>query len=315
MRVLVRYFFIVALLFGTSLAVSAEKEKLKPFSLALKTNAAMPAVVANVQGKLKQAGFQIIGSYQPYPSAKIFIITSNELQREAAKSKYGGFGAVIKVAVTEVKTKAGTREVQVSYNNPNYLGLAYNMNTGLEDTKQQLRDALGFVKDFGGGAGVEASKLPEYNYTFGLEGFHGFMEIANFGSYQNALRKVEEGLTTNRFGIGQVYKLSIPGKQQTIYGLSLHANVKEQPFLNDQYVMGVIDYHPLRSTPHLPYEIMVNGGKVTALHPHFRLAVDFPDLHMFGEHSFGRLMNLPYVYEEFFIKTVGGKWPPGGDDW
>jgi hypothetical protein len=183
------------------------------------------------------------------------------------------------------------------------------MNTDLQGTKQQLRDVLGFVKDFGGGAGVEESKLPEYNYTFGLEGFYGFYDLANFGSYQKALRKVEDGLATNRFGIGQVYKLSIPGKQQTIYGLSLHADVKKHPFLNDQYVMKVIDYHPLRSTPHLPYEIMVNGGKVIAMHPHFRLAVDFPDLHMFGEHSFGRLMNLPYVYEEYFIKAIGGKWP------
>lgn len=312
MRISIRCFFIVALMFGTSLAVSAEK--LKPFSLALKTNAAMQSVVTSVEGKLKQAGFQIIGTYQPYPSARIFIITSNELKSEATKSKYGGFGAVIKVAVTEVKTQAGTRQVQVSYNNPNYLGLAYNMNAGLEHTKQQLSDALGFVKDFGGGPGVEASKLPEYNYTFGLEGFYGFMELADFGSYQKALRKVEDGLATNRFGIGQVYKLSIPGKQQTIYGLSLHADVKTQPFLNDQYVMGVIDYHPQRSTPHLPYEIMVNGGKVIALHPHFRLAVDFPDLHMFGKHSFGRLMNLPYVYEEYFTKAIGGKWPRG-DDW
>nr|NIQ08961.1 hypothetical protein [Gammaproteobacteria bacterium]NIR92669.1 hypothetical protein [Gammaproteobacteria bacterium] len=46
------------------------------------------------------------------------------------------------------------------------------------------------------------------------------------------------------------------------------------------------------------------------MHPHFRLAVNFPDLHMFGEHSFGKLMDLPYVYEEFFTQAVGGKWPP-----
>ena len=66
----------------------------------------------------------------------------------------------------------------------------------------------------------------------------------------------------------------------------------------------------VRSTPHLPYELMVNGNKVIALHPHYRLAVNFPDLKMFGKNSFGKLMDLPYVYEEFFTQAVGGKWPP-----
>ncbi len=309
MRLSVRYLVFVVLLL--SISMTANAAKLKPYSLALKTNGDMMAVAAGVEAKLKKAGFQIIGTYQPYRAARIYAITSDELKQRAARTEYGGFGAIIKVAVTEVTTKQGGREVQVSYNNPNYVALAYNMKTSMQDIKDQLKKVIGFVQDFGGGEGIEEKHLPDYNYTFGLEGFYGFFELVNHGSYQKALREVEKGLATNKFGIGQVYKLKIPGKQQTIYGLSLQANVGKQPFLNDQFVMEVIDYQQPRRTPHLPYEIMVDGGKVIAMHPHFRLAVNFPDLHMFGEHSFGKLMDLPYVYEEFFTQAVGGKWPPG----
>ncbi len=300
-------FFLGVLL---SISVTANAAKLKPYSLAFKAKGGMAAIAAGVEAKLKKAGFQIIGTYQPYRTARIYAITSDELKQRAAKTDYGGFGAVIKVAVTEVANKPGSREVQVSYNNPNYIGLAYNMKTPMQDIKNQLKKSVGFVQDFGGGEGIEEKHLPDYNYTFGLEGFYGFFEFVNHGSYQKALREVEKGLATNTFGIGQVYKLKIPGKQQTVYGLSLQSDVEEQPFLNDQFVMEVIDHQLPRRTPHLPYEIMVDGGKVIAMHPHFRLAVNFPDLHMFGEHSFGKLMDLPYVYEEFFTQAVGGKWPP-----
>jgi hypothetical protein len=297
------------------LSFAAHAAKIKPFSLATRTTEPMGQVANSVRTKLQKAGFQILGTYQPYPSTRIYPVTSDELKRTAAATKYGGFGAVIKVAVTQVQSKKGTRQIEVSYNNPHYLGLAYNMAGNLDSTKQRLKRAIGFIEDFGGGNGVEAAELPEYNYAFGLEGFYGFFDFADFGNYEKALRKVEYGLSHNKFGVGQVYKLTIPGKQQTIYGVSLQSDKDKLPFLNDQYVMGVIDYQRPRRSAHLPYEIMVNGGKVIAMHPHFRLAVNFPDLHMFGTHSFGRLMNLPYDYQEYLIKTVGGTWPPGGDTW
>lgn len=291
---------------------SSHAARLKPYSLALKTRDQLSAVATDIQARLKQAGFDIVGTYQPYRSTQIFVITSDALKREAAKTRYGGFGAVLKVAITEVQTAQG-QEIQIAYNNPNYVGLAYNMDTRLELIKQQLQKAVGYVEDFGG-EGIEESRLPDYNYTFGLEGFFGFMSLVDHGSQQKALQKVEQGLASNKFGIGQVYRVDIPGKQQTIFGLSLNSNAEQQPYLNDQFVMEVIDHQHQRRSAHLPYEIMVDNGKVLALHPHFRLAVNFPDLHMFGEHSFGRLMDLPYVYEEYFTQVVGGQWPPE-EDW
>lgn len=282
--------------------------RLKPFTLAYQTNSTTLAdMTKKVEGRLKATGFQIIGTYSPYSTANILIVTSNSLKQIAAKSKYGGFGAALRVAITNKDNN-----IQVTHNNPNYVGLAYNMQDELVATKSQLKKALGFVKDFGGGEGVKAADLPSYNYTFGLEGFTGFFELATYKSYKAALKAVESSLDAGRFGITKVYRLDVPGKQQTVIGLSLKSDANEQPFLNDEYVMKIIDHKEMRGTPHLPYEIMVNGNKVIAMHPHFRLAINFPDLKMFGKNSFGQLMDLPYVYEEFFTQAVGGKWPPEG---
>ncbi|MFP4610506.1 MAG: hypothetical protein ACLFQT_05730, partial [Thiohalophilus sp.] len=291
MYVLTQRALIAGLLLCFSLAAGAEA--LKPYSLAGIADSDLQSVSQDVENRLKRDGFQILGTYDPYPDARIFAVTSEALKKAATGSDYGGFGAVIKVAVTEVTDDKGNKQVQVSYNNPEYVGLAYNMNTRLESIKQRLGQSIGFERDFGGD-GIEEDKLPDYNYTFGLEDFYGFYEFVDHGTHEKAIREVEKGLADNDFGIGQVYKLKVPGKQQVVYGLSLQADEDEQKFLNDEYVMSVIDHKTLRRTPHLPYEIMVNGSEVIAMHAHFRLAVQFPDLRMFGKHSFGKLMDLPY---------------------
>ena len=282
--------------------------RLRPFTLAYESaDTTLSAMTKKVESRLKATGFEVIGRYSPYSTANILIVTSKQLKSIAAKTTYGGFGAALRVAVTQKDNK-----IQVTHNNPNYIGLAYNMRDELSSVKSQFKTALGFVKDFGGGEGVKASDLPDYNYTFGLEGFTGFFELANYKTYNAAVKAVERNLTAGKFGISKVYRLDVPGKKQTVFGLSLKSNAEKQPFLNDEYVMKIIDHRETRRTPHLPYEVMVHGNKVIAMHPHFRLAVNFPDLKMFGKNSFGKLMDLPYVYEEFFTQAVGGKWPPEG---
>ena len=294
-----------------SMAAIDGQTRLKPFTLAEEVKGGrLTPVTEAVRKKLELGGFEIIGSYTPFNTANIFIVTNNILKQIARKSRYGGFGAALRVAVTQMGNT-----IQITHNNPNYVGLAYNMNDDLSAIKNQFSEVLGFIKDYGGGEGVKAADLPRYNYTFGLEGFTGFFEFTEYKSHQKALRKVQARLELGENGISQVYRLDIPGKQQTVIGLSLKSDATKQPFLNDQFVMEVIDNNELRRSAHLPYEIMVDGKRVIAMHPHYRLAVNFPDLKMFGQHSFGRLMDLPYIYEEFLTQAVGGKWPPEPEEW
>lgn len=289
---------------------AADEVRLKPFTLAQYVSGVdLETQSRRVRDRLKAAGFEVVGVYNPYPGARIYAITDAGIRRIAAQTRYGGFGAALRVALTR-----DAKGIQVSHNNPTYLALAYNLAGKLGEVKRRLRESLGFIQDFGG-EGITAAKLPTYNYTFGLEGFTGYMELATFSSHRQALQKVEQGLASNEYGIGQVYKVQVPGKQQVLVGISLQADPEKQPFLNDKYVMDIIDHQPLKRTAHLPYELLVDGNRVIALHPHFRLAVNFPDIRMFGKHSFGKLMDLPYVYEEYFIKAIGGQWPPPEQEW
>lgn len=297
----------ISLLFFSSVASSTESNVLlKPFTLAkIYKNSGFNQTSIKVKAQLVKAGFRLVGTYKPNEMVTIFIITSSNLLKAAAKSKYGGFGAGIRVSVTQVKN-----DIQVSHNNPTYMAIAYNMKVQLSPIRKKFAKTLGYVKDFGG-KGIPANELGDYNYALGLEGFSGFMDLAKYKSHKVALRFVEAGFKKNIKGMKKVYRIDIPGKKQSIFGISL---TNDKKFLNDSFVMDVIDSKELRRSAHLPYELMVVGNRVITMHPHYRLAINFPDLHMFGKHSFGKLMDLPYIYEEYFVQLAGGVWPIPEDD-
>lgn len=297
-------FIVIIALLPTSIIAAEKVVLLKPFTLAkIYKNSNVEQVSAKVLNQLTSANFDIVGTYEPYKNTKIFIITNKALLKTAAKTKFGGFGAGLRVSITQQKS-----DIQVVHNNPTYIGIAYNMKSYLNSTRTKLAKILGYVKDFGG-EGIPSNELGDYNYAFGLEGFSGFMDLAEYKSHKAALKFVEAGFGRKFKDMKKVYRIDIPGKQQSIFGVSLKNDTKDQKFLNDQFVMDIIDSKELRRSAHLPYEIMVSGKRVFMMHPHFRLAVNFPDLHMFGKHSFGKLMDLPYIYEEFFIQLAGGVWP------
>jgi len=297
-------FFLSLSLFISSVSAAEKNVILKPFTLAkIYTGKNLSQVATIVNDQLIKAGFKVVGIYEPYTTTKIYIVTDKTLLNTAAKTEFGGFGATIRVSVTEKNN-----QIQVVHNNPTYMGLAYNMKGRLNSTRQLLAKTLGYEKDFGG-EGIESNKLPDYNYAFGLEGFKGFMDLAEHKSHKEALKAVEAGFAKGLKGMKKVYRVDIPGKKQSVFGIGLTSDINDQKFLNDKFVMDIIDSKDLRRSAHLPYELMVVDKRVIIMHPHFRLAVNFPDLRMFGKHSFGKLMDLPYVYEEFFIQLAGGTWP------
>ena len=296
---------IIALSLHSTLIHAAEKSvMLKPFTLAkVYKESSYAGVVIKIKDQLTRAGFKIVGVYEPSDKVNVIIVTDRTLLKTASKTQFGGFGAGIRVSVSQAKNG-----IQVAHNNPTYMAIAYNMKSYLTSTRQKLAKTLGYVKDFGG-KGVASNELAEYSYGFGLEKFNQFMDLAEHKSHEAALESVEKGFAKSLKKMEKVYRIDIPGKQQSIFGISLKSGVEDQKFLNDRYVMDIIDNKELRRSAHLPYELMVVGKRVIIMHPHFRLAVNFPDLRMFGKNSFGKIMDLPYVYEEFFIQLAGGEWP------
>ena len=67
----------------------------------------------------------------------------------------------------------------------------------------------------------------------------------------------------------------------------------------DTTVMRITDTAVRRHTAHLPYEVLVSGGRVTMLHGKFRIAQSYPDLTM---GTFMKISGAP----DGIAKVLGG---------
>ena len=298
---LLRLGFVV--LFAGLLAQSAAfaDDVLKPFVLGSKGPGTVAEKVEASKAALTANGFTIAGTYTPYPNATIIVVTNDELKSNAAKSENGGFGAMTRVSVTKVGD-----EVQVAYTNPVYMSYAYRMVGHLEATSASLEKALGRVEEFGA-KGLTQSKLKKYHYMFGMEYFTDPSTLAEYGSHEEAMKAVEANLAAGAGGVTKVYRIDIPGKPESVFGVAMKGKSEADKSMDDKYIMSEIDFKPLRSTAHLPYEMLVSGNKVYALYARFRIAIDFPDLSMMGANSFMNIMSAPEAIRKALVAAAGGK--------
>ena len=277
---------------GTALG---EEERLKPFVLASTSKGEVPAVAEALQPKLTAAGFEIVGEYTPYATARVLVVTSPELKAVAAKSKFGAYGAVQRVTVTRVGD-----DVQVAFTNPVYMQHAYRMQGDLAPVRARLVAALGRIEDYGA-AGLTAKELAGYHYMWGMEYFDEPNLLGRFGSHGGAVKATEQGLAKGRGGAKLVYKVAIPESNETVIGVALSKDCSA-----DEFIMTEIDAKPVRSTGHLPYEIVVSGMNAYALFGRFRIAINFPDLKMMGANSFMNIKCAPDEIEAVLRDVVWG---------
>ncbi|MGA9667437.1 MAG: hypothetical protein WBQ69_13460 [Gallionella sp.] len=277
----------------------ADEANLKPFVLASKGAGTVAEKNEQAKAALIAGGFTVAGDYSPYPDAEILIVTNDELKKNAADSEHGGFGAIQRVAITRVKD-----EVQVSYTNPVYMANAYRMKGDLSDVAAQLGKALGKVEEFGSKEGMSAKQARKYHYMIGMEYFTDLDVLAEYPSYEEAVQSVDAKLTSNKNGVTKVYRVDIPGKQESVFGVALKGPTEAEKYMDDRFIMNEIDFHDVRSTAHLPYEVLVDGNKVYAMYARFRIAIDFPDLSMMGKNSFMNIMKTPDAIRDALRNTV-----------
>ncbi len=282
-----------------SVAALADGVLLKPFILASNGPGTVAVKAAAAKKALQANGFTVVGDYSPYANAEVIIVTNAALKNNAAQSPMGGFGAMQRVAFTRVKGA-----VQVSYTNPVYMANAYRMKGDLKGVAAALRKALGYQQAFGA-QGLTAEALRDYHYMFGMEYFTDPSTLAEYDSYDAAVKALEKGLAAGKSGVTKVYQINIPGKQETVFGVAMHSTTNK--YQDDRYIMNEIDFQPLKSTAYLPYEILVKGKKIYALYARFRIAVDFPDLSMVGDHSFVNIMSAPEAIRKALMAAAGGK--------
>jgi len=293
-RSLVSALFVAGILF-TSTAM-AEQPWLKPYTLTSNAKGTVAEQVKVTQAALQGAGFEIAGTYQPYPSAAVISVTNDNLKGAAAKTEFGGYGAVIRVALTQ----AG-ENVQVSYMNPEWMKASFRMKGDLSATSAALTKALGKGKIFGAeDPGWKADQLAEFHFTIFMPYFDDPFELVSHGSYEAAIKKVEAGLAAGKGGTAKIFRVDIPGKKQTLYGVALD---KTSGSAGDQHIMSRIDNTDLKQTAHLPYGLLVSGNNVYALHAKFRIANSFPDLTM---GTFFKIEDAPDAIEKALATAAGG---------
>lgn len=280
---------------------SASAEKLKPFFLASSTSGDQVQVVADTKAKLSSAGFEIVGEHSPYAGATIIIVTNDALKNNAKETEFGGYGVVQRIAVTNMDGN-----IQVTFTNPVYMANAYRMNGQLEDVAAALKEALGEQETYGSAKGLDGKELQKYHYMFGMPYFSEPDVLADHGSYDKAITEIEAGLAAGKGGVSKVYRVDIPGKQQSVIGVAMTEDMS-----SDATIMKEVDFKDVRSTAHLPYELLVHeDGKIYALSAKFRIAINFPDLSMAGEHSFMGIMASPDAIKKSLSEASGAKPEP-----
>ncbi len=278
-------------------AAQAADVILKPFVLASKSDSTLADKTAQTKAALGAAGYSVVGEYAPYPGADILVISSDELKKNAAASEFGGYGAIQRVAITE-----SGKEVQVSYTNPVYMANVYRMKGDLSAVATSLASVLGRVEEFGA-QGITVQKARKYHYMLGMEYFDEPSVLAEYGSYDEAVQAVDSKLANNKNGVSKIYRVDVPGKQESVFGVGLKGT-GEGKYMDDKFIMNEIDFHDVKSTAHLPYEVLVSGNKVYALYARFRIAIDFPDLSMMGKNSFMNIMKTPEAIRTVLQNTV-----------
>lgn len=273
------------------LAVSAPT--LKPFVLGNTPPGDAAAAVQAVSDGLTKAGFTVAGSYSPYDGATVIAFTSPDLQSAAAKGTHGGYAAVERASVTTVDGKT-----EVAWTNPVYFAAAYRLPDDLSGVRTKLEAALGSKGDFGSKNGLTADALRKYKYMMGMETFDADSTnlLKEFKTHDEAIAAVEAGLADGRGGTKKVYRVDVAGTEQSVFGVALTSGDAA-----DSHVMKVIDFGDPRSTPYLPYEILVDGNKVYHLFMRFRTAVHFPDL---GMGTFMKIMSCPKAIKKSLEAVV-----------
>jgi len=254
-----------------------------PFVLSSMEAGSVAEATDKAKSALQDKGFEVVGEYSPAKNTQVLVVTNNTLKSIAAESENGGFGAMERVSITE---KSG--QIQVSYTNPVYMWNAYRMKGDITPVQTAMQAALGAKKEFGADEALSADDLREYHYKMMMPYFDDEDELADYGSYDEAIKQVEAGLSSGKAGASKVYRIDIPGTKMTVFGVGLQN--KEAA---DTFIMNKIDKNPESHAAHFPYEILVVDDEVIALNGKFRIAMNWPSLSMMGEGSFMSISNAP----------------------
>ena len=279
-------------------------QNLKPYVVGFETTESVSATQEKVVTLLEQNGIKVVGQYQPAndKNRAVIVFTSSELETSIKKiGGLTGFAATLRIGITSENGKT-----VVSYTNPVYWGNAYfradfdavagNYAALTQKLEKTMKSAGNFSgKIFGSKNGLTVKDLRKYHYMMAMPYFDEVVELGSFDSYSAAVSKIDGNLKKGVLNVKLVSKVSIPGKELTLYNLALSGEKGESKFL------PIIDITQPKQTAFLPYEMLVSGNKVIMLHGRYRIALSFPDLTMM---TFTKIMSTPGDIENLMKQVV-----------
>jgi len=299
---LLRKTLIAGVVFALTVGNSFAEDFMMPFVLAGNSSSDVKTVSEQVKSKVTAGGFEVVGEYSPYADANVIIVTNDALKAHAAKSEFGAYGAMVRISVT----KNGD-STEITYTNPIYTSGVYRMASDLSDIRAAMEAALGAKQEFGSEKELTYDDLGGYHYMIMMEYFDDPSELAEGDDQAAAVQAVEDALAAGAGATSKVYRIDIPGKDETVFGVALNG-VDSDDCSGDAYIMSKIDKASPRSTAHLPYEIVVSDGVAYALYARFRIAINWPHLPMIASKTgatFFNIMCAPDAIEEALIFAAG----------
>ncbi len=295
-------FFLILLVSLLMAGPVAAETTYQPFVLASVNDAGLDEQTEATTSALEQAGFMVVGQYSPVENTNVIVVTSQNLMAVAALSEKGGYGAGQRISVSLRDDKT-----EVAFVNPLYIQRAYRMEGDLQSVYDQLSQALGNIETFGAEKKMTAKKLAKYHYMMAMQRFDDPSELGSFESHEAALAAVEKGLAVEGDALTQIYRIDIPGKDQSVFGVGMKASNEEEEDIDSAFQMSIVDFEGYSKVAYFPYEVLVSGREVEALHMRFRMAVHFPDLSMMGAHGFTKLISAPGATQDALENMVSAE--------
>jgi len=241
---------------------------------------------------LEEAGYEVIGQYQPgdNPELYVLVFTSDELKVFCRHSEDRGMLA----AAMKLGFQQSEGTITVSMINPEYLFYAYfqekmneaSFNASALELSSKIKDVLGGGTPAAFGGDLKAEKLMKYRYMAGMPNFSKAVSIAEFDNFEQGLAAVKEGLSQGGTTV-QVYEIVNADKETAVFGIGLKDKETGEahflPIIGESHVAA------------MPYELILQGNEVTMLHGRFRFALYWPELKM---KTFTKIMSSPGDVED-----------------
>jgi len=263
-------------------------QELSPYIKIGESNESIQQVSTKVISALKANSFTVLGTYNPSAKTtlKVITFTRSDIKNTVVKvSDRGALAAAFKVGLVQKNGK-----VIMSYTNPEYFLRAYlrdNYNTYKNTFKKfnsDLKSTFAKIgnefKPFGGT--VKADKLKKYHYKVMMPYFTDPVKLNEYSSFEEGLRTIENNLAAKKGNTLKVYKIVYKQQRVAVFGVGLRSKDDGEahflPKIGEDHVAA------------LPYEIILQGKKVTMLHGKYRIALHWPDLSM---GTFMKIMSTP----------------------